>query len=877
MSRLKIFVAFACGAAAAWLSLGTVALTDAGPGVDRVALLPLSPLALACALAGGALAATVIRSGAPPLAAAPLALCALPWLPIDVPTAFLIWSGPAALLPWVAVAAILGGTAWRPHPGEWRRPPLLATAVSAAVLSAAAWNVAPVIPGGDEPHYLVITQSLIADRDLRIENNHRQGDYRAYFAGELPPHYIRRGRDGQIYSIHAPGVPALVAPAFALAGYRGVVFFLIAVAALASGLVWHVAWLAAGRRDAAWFAWGAVTFGTTFVFHAFTVYPDGIGGVLVLTGVWAIVRIDAASRPGGRHDDRIWPWALHGAALALLPWLHSRFALLAGTLGAVILLRLWPTPRAVAKGLAFLAVPAASGAAWIAYFAVIYGTASPSAPYGPGDLGSAAFIADGLAGLFFDQRFGLLTYAPVLAFALAGFACLRRRLAIELLLIVVPYLIVVTTFRMWWAGWSAPARFAAPILPLLAVPAAAAWAAISRRGTRTVAIGALVVTVTITALVAGVDHGRLAYNVRQEPSLLIRWLSANADLTSALPAWSGRGAALFRDVGVWTAALLAAWALVRRLDRAARLRAASALAGAATLVVAGAAMAASTIVWSVSRVDNLAPAATQLALLRRAASEPRAVLVGLRPPRALAPGGAARALQIRLALLPAPGAAAAGFAPLAVLPATPAGDYRFRTTLRGTGGRVTIAVGRTSPPIAELPAAGDGSLLRLPVGVTGLVIRADEAARANIRSIAIEPQSLVAPGDRLTPSLAGRAVRYPGAVVFFLDDRSLPEPDGFWIGGARDASVVVAPDQPLGSASQFVTNAPVENRVSIESGAWRSDLTLAPGEQRAIGVPFEPRAGAAAIRFGVSSGFRPSEHDPASKDERYLGVYVKIQ
>ena len=86
----------------------------------------------------------------------------------------------------------------------------------------------PQLPGGDEPHYLVITQSLLADGDLRIENNHRRGDYRAYTALELKPDFLKRGVDGQIYSIHAPGVSVLVLPAFALAGYPGVVAWLVA-------------------------------------------------------------------------------------------------------------------------------------------------------------------------------------------------------------------------------------------------------------------------------------------------------------------------------------------------------------------------------------------------------------------------------------------------------------------------------------------------------------------------------------------------------------------------------------------------------------------------------------------------------------------------
>ena len=580
----KLVVAFVWAAGIAWLSQGSLALTDAGPGLDRVALLPRSTVAMVvCALAG-ALASVAARRGLPLVALAPLALCTLPWLPAPVPAAFLLWSGPLSAVPWLAVAAAAlalylpprgssvearasvarPGTALSPvgtgtpEPNGASPEPrnrgtaAIAGAIAAVVFALAAWVTAPTRPGGDEPHYLVITQSLLNDGDLRIEDNHRRGEYREYFAGELRPDFRTRGSDGQIYSIHAPGLPAIIAPAFALAGYRGVVTLLIVLSAAGSALAWHLAWLHTRRADAAWFGWAAVTLGTTAVFHAFSIYPDGLGGVIVATGAWALLKA-AHGHPGSTRT-----WLLHGAALAVLPWLHSRFALLAGALGTLILLRLWNGADRVRHSLAFLSVPILGGAAWLAYFAVIYGTTSPSAPYA-GERGSAAYVLDGLAGLFFDQRFGLLVYTPVLAFAIAGFAAMRGRLAAEILVVLVPYLVLVTTFRMWWAGWSAPARFATPVLPLLAIPAAAAWGAIRNRGTRATAAGALMMTAAITAFVVGTEHGRLAYNTRTEPSLLLRWLTISADLPRALPAWSLDEARLYREVVIWCVAAVLAW------------------------------------------------------------------------------------------------------------------------------------------------------------------------------------------------------------------------------------------------------------------------------------------------------------------------------
>ena len=148
---------------------------------------------------------------------------------------------------------------------------------SFVIFSLAAFHASPSIPGGDEPHYLVITQSLLYDGDLKIENNHRRGDYRAYFGGDLAPHVIRRGRNGEMYSIHAPGLPAMVLPAFAIGGYHGVVVFLILVASAACALAWWLAWRVTGSMSAAWFGWAAVTFSAPFLLESYTVFPGRTG------------------------------------------------------------------------------------------------------------------------------------------------------------------------------------------------------------------------------------------------------------------------------------------------------------------------------------------------------------------------------------------------------------------------------------------------------------------------------------------------------------------------------------------------------------------------------------------------------------------------
>ena len=57
----------------------------------------------------------------------------------------------------------------------------------------------------------------------------------------LEPHYLERGRDGEIYSIHPVGLAMVAAPIYAAGGYYGVVAFLVCCAAAAAAGLWVAA------------------------------------------------------------------------------------------------------------------------------------------------------------------------------------------------------------------------------------------------------------------------------------------------------------------------------------------------------------------------------------------------------------------------------------------------------------------------------------------------------------------------------------------------------------------------------------------------------------------------------------------------------------
>ncbi len=758
MSRaVTSVIVFACAALVLWLSEGVLAMTGAG---GRLAVLPLSPAAAALAVLGAVVVTVVRRGGA---SGVPLVLLVFPllaWIPGGVVPLLLLWSGGLALLVWAAIGAAMLASVRRPH---WpARPQLAAGLLACAVYAIAAWQVSPSIPGGDEPHYLVITQSLLLDHDLKIENNHRRGDYHSYFAGQLSPDFRRRGRDGQIYSVHMPGVSVLVAPAFLVGGYPGVVLFLIVLASAGAALAWHLAWRVTGRQDAAWFGWAAITLSTTGIFHSFTVYPDGPAAVATLTGIWALVRAGDERQSGG---GPVTPWFWHGAALATLPWMHQRFAAVAGCLGALVLLRLARVPNAAGKAVAFLVVPALSALAWVAFFIALYGTPDPTAPFG-NEVRSLGFIPGALTALFFDQRFGLLAYAPVIAFAFGGLVLMLRerpgrRLALELLFTFVPYLLVVTDVAMWWGGRSAPARFVEPVLLPMAIPAAWAWASMRSRTARYSAAGALAFTVFASVVLVCADGGRLAYNVRETYAYWLEWLNGNVDLGRALPAWwRDDEAGLFRGVIVWAAALGAGWAGLRVVERRRWARSPAAFATAAASAYALAAMLAVGVSWRLAGVDGRLAIPAQLQALRRLAVEPHLLAAELARPRRVTREEAVSLLRLRPAPATEPGGAGRNDRPLFSVPAVPAGQYRLEAEGRG-GGWWMVGIGRDqfslrSEPLESPPHA---LTLDLPVDVRAIVVRGDEQARRGISTLTIEPLAIVAPGARLTSAYARHAVR----------------------------------------------------------------------------------------------------------------------
>jgi hypothetical protein len=352
----------------------------------------------------------------------------------------------------LALAAGVGGR------GHDVRPPTPAWlfAVSAGLLILAGlYYTSRLSASGDEPHYLLMAQSLWRDHDLDLENNVARGDWREYAAGPLTPHYGSPRRDGRPYPAHSVGLPVLLAPLYAAGGRSACV---VVMALLGAALALRVRGLAlrlTGDERASLWAWAA-SVGPPVAFYSFHLYTEVPSALCLALSLGLLL---GAPGPAG---------AASAALLAsALPWLHVKMIPAAGVLGLLGLLRLRGRSLAV-----FLGVAGAMAAAYLAHFQHIYGHPTPLAIYGgaaPAEPGSPLRAA---AGLLLDRSFGLLPCAPVFLLALPGMAVFARRPWRESLphaLLAGAVLVPVLEWRMWWGGQCPPGRLLVPLVPFLGI------------------------------------------------------------------------------------------------------------------------------------------------------------------------------------------------------------------------------------------------------------------------------------------------------------------------------------------------------------------------------------------------------------------------
>lgn len=430
---------------------------------------------------------------------------------------------------------------------------------------------------GDEPFYLLTTQSLIDDFDLVLTNQYEQRSYESFF--DHPDGLWRQSvpkDDGTLLSPHNPGLSVFVIPGYIVGSLTGVQVQLLFTAALTFALTFLLVARITNHDPASWFATLAVGLTATPFIYATEVYPEVPAACCLVASLLLL------------SDERPSLGRVVGVALLLnaLVWFGVKYAPLALIVAAFALY------RADLRGRAALAGIGVAGAAAFVWFHLhTFGDLTPysvNVAFAGSDTGELIDRHVGfgdrfyrLWGLFIDRRFGLLHWAPVLGVAIPG-AVLAAKRDVEsrtALALIGAQILIATFVAITMMGWWFPGRTMMTVVPLSALPIALVLKGASRVGRAIVgALGAY--SVAITAALAYAGH-RGEVVVAVDPfdlaSPVFAWLNG------AFPQYTSWSAETWLLTIAWLAALTGAlavcawrWAPPRLglADRVARLRAA---------------------------------------------------------------------------------------------------------------------------------------------------------------------------------------------------------------------------------------------------------------------------------------------------------------
>ena len=395
-----------------------------------------------------------------------------------------------------------------------------------------------------------------------------------------------------------------MAPIYALGGYAMVRLLLLFVSAGTLALMaWWMRRLGL-PRPAVVVGWLAVLSSAPFFFFTFAVYPETIAGLTVVAAVLLVVDGGPTANAAPRRD--LFRWLGAGVAVAFLPWLSTKYLPMAVALVLVALGRLWwngadrrqrTTARTLGRSVLVVMPFAVSVAAWLGFFAAVWGTPWPDAPYGGNAQTHPGRVPIGALGLLVDQEYGVLPNAPIYLVAFIGLAAMwraggvHRRLASEVTLILAALLGTVGGFHLWWGGSAPPGRPVVSGLPLLALPIALFYARDDGSpSARTMVRALLWLSIGLTALFALTREGLLLANARDGTSAMLDYLSPLWPLPGIFPTLIGGGPlGAMRVILTWLGVSLAAAWLVARVSRVAGM----------TVLVATAGVTASSVVLSI--------------------------------------------------------------------------------------------------------------------------------------------------------------------------------------------------------------------------------------------------------------------------------------
>jgi hypothetical protein len=260
---------------------------------------------------------------------------------------------------------------------------------------------------GDEPHYLIIAQSLIQDQDIDLANNFANRDYSWYMPVTIQPH-VSIINHRQV-PFHMPGLSIFLIPFILL--YQAFfsfcppqLYFRLAMGII--NIVFAVTLFFQLKKihDSIWLL--------PFWILAILLFPIGIHAIHLYPELPAATCLMLAFHFSKKHSPN---FLLSGLFLSIIPWFHLKYISALVVMMFFLIKPLLQKPM-FKKWLHFFCFPMISLFSLLLYSAINYGSWLPTAIFPKENYLDISLLhrLKTLLAYFFDQRDGLLCYAPFL-------------------------------------------------------------------------------------------------------------------------------------------------------------------------------------------------------------------------------------------------------------------------------------------------------------------------------------------------------------------------------------------------------------------------------------------------------------------------------
>lgn len=441
---------------------------------------------------------------------------------------------------------------------DWNRDLAIAVAmavisliISVVLLSGILVTLKPL--AGDEPHYLVVTNSIITDGDLDLTDDYNSEQcWRDFYNGTLGPHYAP-GLNGK-YSTRPAGLSYYLVPWYFIGKITGTIPFWSRLGmAVLFALFLMQLYLLLRDLDISLRASPAATavsaLSIPLLFYSYSIFPEIPAALLCIVSVRLLL--------GWDQRTLLHP-LLAGAALSLLPWLGVKYGVLSVVFGIGILIFIITSRAPLFRSCGyFLLVPVLSLALLLLYLWNIYGVLSPEAIYtGVGDgaktTGGFNMQAYGehtgnrIGSFFrvmllylFDQRDGLLFYSPFYLLGITGLLMLQgKKPFARTMLLAFAGFWCAYALSAWYSGYAPSARPLVSVLWILVLGLAWIFERLNTDSVRLIAIVTIAFSLAFAMIHMAENH--LMYHVidfatQEHGNNLLTSIAAPFDLASFFP------------------------------------------------------------------------------------------------------------------------------------------------------------------------------------------------------------------------------------------------------------------------------------------------------------------------------------------------------